>query len=454
MSTLLQRLALAVRAGLQFGTDRDLYKVFGYKQNPNYQDYLARYYRQDVASRIIDLPVTATWRRGVTIMDDDGEEGKFSQAWKSLAIEHSIYHFLERVDRLSGLGHFAVLLLGTDAPGKLDTPLKKADNLIYLQPYGEGSTKITAFDSSETSPRFGRPTAYEVEIADPTLIVKQPPLPQASRNTKKLKVHFSRVLHVAEATLEDAVLATPRMLKVYNLLDDLLKVVGGSAETFWLTANRGMQADIDKEMQLDEDEETALADEIEEYQHQLRRWIRTRGVKITSLGGEVADPTGVFLVLIGLVAGSYGIPVRILLGSERGELASEQDRANWANRVEERRETYAEPLILRPFIGMLTSTGILVQPNGEIATKWPDPFAPSPLEAGQTRAQNARAATNLTKTLESEASPITRDEARTILGLKADTKAVDLPDADNEPREPNEPGTAGAGNGAAIRSSS
>ena len=51
-------------------------------------------------------------------------------------------------------------------------------------------------------------------------------------------VHASRVIHVAEDILDDEVYGIPRLEPLYNYLDDLLKVVGGSAEMFWLDAKR------------------------------------------------------------------------------------------------------------------------------------------------------------------------------------------------------------------------
>src|SRR5690606_33041328 len=126
-------------------------------------------------------------------------------------------------------------------------------------------------------------------------------------------VHASRVVHIAENCLENNVFGSPRIERVYNLLDDLLKVVGGSAETYWLTGNRGIHIDIDKDMEMDPTDEKNLTDEVEEYQHQQRRFIRTRGGKVTNLGTDVADPTGVFNVLIAMLSGATGIPKRILI---------------------------------------------------------------------------------------------------------------------------------------------
>src|SRR5690606_27397069 len=67
-----------------------------------------------------------------------------------------------------------------------------------------------------------------------------------------------------------------------------------------------------------------------------------------------------------------GIPKRILIGSERGELSSEQDENNWAARVTERRGNHATPRIIRPTIDRLIRYGVLPQPAGGYDVEWPE----------------------------------------------------------------------------------
>jgi hypothetical protein len=216
-----------------------------------------------------------------------------------------------------------------------------------------------------------------------------------------LKVHASRIIHIAENTLVGELFGSPRLERVYNTLEDLEKVTGGAAETYWLVGNRGLHIDIDKEVELDSDDAKALTDEIDEYQHQLRRVIRTRGAKINDLGSENPDPTGTFNVLIAVLSGATGIPRRILTGSEAGQLASNQDRANWADRIVERRTSFGNPVVLYGIIRNLTRAGFLPTDDKlAITIDWPSAYTMSPYEMAQTSAQHARSATNFAKALE------------------------------------------------------
>ena len=61
LSSMVQRLQLGNMAGLQYAGDRNLYTVFGYQINPTAEQFLAKYVRQDITTRIIDAPPLATW---------------------------------------------------------------------------------------------------------------------------------------------------------------------------------------------------------------------------------------------------------------------------------------------------------------------------------------------------------------------------------------------------------
>ena len=416
-SELLQRAQLAMRAGFQFGTKRDLYAVFGYKTKLEYLDFLARYYRQDIARRIVNAPIKAVWRNPPKIKADE----TFVKEWEALVKEHNLWLSFERLECLASLGQFSILLIGYDDGLPLDAPATGGNRrkVIYTQPYSEASVEITAFEGDATNPRFGLPQMYRIKTTDPgsTAITSGVGgLTSVRSELLDLQVHHSRVLHVARIELEDNVLGVPELTSIFNLLDDLMKVVGGSAETFWLTGNRGMQADIDKEMDITPSDEDALADEIEEFQHQLRRVIRTRGVKLTPLGSDTPDPRGSFEIIIKLISAATGIPQRILMGAEAGQLASEQDRANWATVIEERRASGAEPMILTPFIKKSIEVGVLPDP-GDFEFEWPSAFRMSPLEDAQRMAQQARSLVNMSKQAQANFPLITREEGRAILGL-------------------------------------
>ena len=444
VSNLLSRMRLASILGFQFKGARDLYEVYGYPTNLSFQDYAVKYLRQDIAQRIVEAPAVATWAGTpkITLRDRSGaktaQSNAFEEAWIKISEDSALLSALTSADILAGLGHFAILLLGFDDPASsnLENPLSSqgARALLYTQAYSQGSVDILEISQDSSKSDFGKPGKYQVYLSSPTdLAISNtanfvgPSLGQADRNKKSphLVVHSSRVLHVAERALENCVFGVPRLSAVYNLLEDLLKVAGGSAETFWLTSNRGMQANVDKDMYLSESDAKDLADELEEYQHQLRRFIRTRGVTIKPLGSDPVKPKETFDMLIGLIASATGIPQRILQGAEQGALASESDRANWAAHIDERRRIFAEPQVLRPLLQRLIQAKLLPAPDGPIHISWPSVFTLSPLELAQTQAQFARSVVNVSRQAQFGNPVVTRIEARRNLGLSDEPEEGD-----------------------------
>ena len=418
-SVLMERLAFASQAGLQFGGKRDLYTVFGYKKSLVFADYVAKYLRQDIAKRIVNAPASATWRTPPIVTGPVG----FDEKWNSVISKQKVWKQLERADKLAGLGNYSTILLGISDDTAMDRPIiKKLDNeLLYMQPYAQPNAEILEIDADVNSPRFGLPLMYRISTQDPLTVIgglnTTGGLAKTIRSTQ-FPVHYSRIIHVAEDALENNFLGTPRLEAVFNLLDDLLKVSGGTSEAFWLTVNRGMQANIDKDAELSPEDASALADELEEYQHQLRRWIRTRGVEIKNLGSEVPNPKETFDMIISMISGTTGIPRRILTGSEAGQLASDQDRANWADRINERRVNFVEPNMLTPTIMALSEAGVLPElTENDLTYKWPPNFQMTPLEQAQTMAQKARASINLAKSFSEPNAFISVIEARRFLDL-------------------------------------
>lgn len=386
--------------GMQFNGRRDLYELYGYQRWLQPNNYIGKYLRQDIAKRVVDAPVQAMWADPPLLSGDPA----FMASWDNFCEEIPVWNSIIRLDKLAGLGTFAVMVLGVDDGQALDQPLTLKDGrkFIYMQPYAEVACTINHFETNTNSPRFGKPLMYHInpgkfEVAQ-RIAGAGATMTRPAVSTRPFDVHYTRVLHVAENLLEDGVYGRSRMECVYNLLDDILKVAGGSAELFWIMANRGIHVDVDKDMELNPKDEENLTAEVQEYMDDMRRFIRTRGAKVTSLGSNVADPTGPFNVLLSLISAATGIPKLVLSGTTSGTLASAQDRANWAERVAERVTEYGEPIVLKPLIKAGIQCGVFPKPT-TLNISWAEAFKLSPLERAQTSAQMARSAANLTKVI-------------------------------------------------------
>lgn len=353
---------LAEAAGKTFGGRRDLFKVLGYKRSLLPTDYRSRYRRNEVANRIVKARPLATWRGAAVIEDEDPTVvTPFEQAFLDFDTRLKFWDKMRRADILSGIGRYAIILIG--APGELDQPLVSVsgpEDIAYLQPYAEEDATIELYEADKASPRFGLPVRYSVKRTGLTS-------PDA-RNSAMVgrSVHWTRVLHISDGLLDDNIFGEPRLECVWNRLDDLEKIAGGGAEAFWRRADAGRVFDIDPDMELDPEAEKAFKKQVVEYEHDLRRNLLTRGLKVESLGSDVADFKNQVEALMSLISVGCGIPQRVLMGSEQGKLAAKQDRANWDNQITDRQNDYADACCTRPAIARFIELGALPAPKADL----------------------------------------------------------------------------------------
>jgi uncharacterized protein len=371
-STLVARHAFASALGMSsFGGDRNVSQALGYKDTLRYEDFTSRYFRQDIAKAIIDRPIRATWQGQLEVVEPDtDEETDLEKAWEKLNSDFSLKSIFSRADKCSGLGKYGVLLLGLDdvkRPEDFEKPVNAGKRkLLYVKPFGEGSAQILTFDNNPQSRRYGLPLIYSITTQE-----------SEGGNSMVVSVHHSRVLHIVDDILESEVEGNPRLEVVFNRLMDLEKLVGGDAEMFWRGARPGYAGTVDKEFQVSPKIKEDLKNQIDEYEHNLRRFLVSEGVDLKALAQQIADPASHVDVQIQMISAVTGIPKRVLVGTERGELSSAQDTVEWKVYVQSRREDYAELRIVRPFIMKMIELGILPQARtkGDFSIKWSDLFA-------------------------------------------------------------------------------
>ena len=361
MDDISRRLQLAKQAGQHFGGNRDLYEVLGYPRDVDVNMLASMYERGDIAARIVDAYPDATWRKPPEVT------GAIAEEWRALEARLNLWRVLHRLDRLANIGHYGVLFLGLDGGEPPSEPAERTDyRLMYAQPHSERTAQITAWEDDPSNPRYGMPKMYRITTGVNWT--------GAGAGKRDLNVHHSRVVHVAERAMEDPAIGTPRLMRVVNRLMDLDKMAGGSAEMYWQNVAMLLAfiAEGDQVAEWSPETKQEQKQQIDEMMHGLRRTLRLSDVRAEQLapGLQGADPAPVIDSLMDLIAGSEGIPKRILLGSEAGELASSQDENSWESRVDERKEQHAAPGIVEPLLSKLQWLGCLSR--GEFKVEWPE----------------------------------------------------------------------------------
>lgn len=365
LSTVLgSRDSLAGLLGRSFNDNRDYYKSFGWKRELSLYDYLAMYERNPVAGRIVDAAPDGCWREAATI----GKDGDaLNKAWKDLDKRVHILQKLHILDCLTGVGQYGILYLNYNDGVDPVEPVRGGKTLALTNavPLSQLHAMPQQWVEDTKDERYGLPQTYNLT------------LPGAMTGSdKSVLVHASRCIHVIERPLESEVYGRPRLQRLYNFLYMLDQTIGASGEMYWQGAFRGSAFIADPEADMGATDKAAMTEQIEDYIHKLRRYMRLQGVQIHDFPSQVADPAGVVDVILTLISIDTRIPKRILQGAERGELASSQDEVNWIARLDERREQFCEPVILRPVIDQLMQNRVLpAQADYEVT--WPELAEPT-----------------------------------------------------------------------------
>lgn len=393
----ISRMALSNRMGFSYGDKRKLYQALGYPDESEltFQYFLNKYERHSIARAVINRPSERTWSGDLYVVpkEGDGVQSELNKQWGKLNKKLKIKQRLCKADKLREIGRFSLVLFGfddvKDSKG-FTLPVSGTRKLLYIRQVAESEVGIDKYEDNSANPRYGLPLLYSIKVGTVgTISPAGTQLTSITSPTKTISVHYSRVLHLVNNNLTSELEGTPKLKPIINNLIDLEKIMGGDAEMFWRGARPGYTAIAKDEYEMTPDAEEDLEGELNKYEHDLRRFISAKGVDIKALEQQVAQPKEHADIQLAAISAETGIPIRILIGSERGELASSQDSDEWKTLIKTRQEEDVEPTILRPFIEKCMELGILPKEE-EFNVMWEDPFSSSELskvEMGKKRSE-------------------------------------------------------------------
>lgn len=350
-SELIDRLQFASGHGLSYDGKRDLYLAGGYPRNLTDRHYEELYERGDIAERLVEALPKATWSPGTSIFENDDPDTvtPWEDSINGLFDRLDIWNEFKRADILAGLGKrgYSVILIGVKGLTSLASPLKSIsslDSIIYLQPLRESRADIKSFVEKSSDPRYGRAEYYTLKLGAPKNRGQRGKVTYTDTRT----VHWSRVIHFTEGTLDNKVYGPPRLRSIYNRLMDMEKIYVAGSEAAFKRMDPGAVFNLKEGSELGDTEAEedkaieVLQGRIEEFYQGLRRYLLTDNLDTTILQAPVHSFGPNIDSLIKVIAGAKGFPQRKLTGSEEAQLASQQDRSNWQDEVGNRRQLVGE----------------------------------------------------------------------------------------------------------------
>lgn len=378
--------------------ERDINKECGYPSTIPIEKYKEMYLREGMGKRVVSLHSDESWIYDPVISESGTPtiDTKFEKEFVEFEEESNLFYYAQKIDEISGIGNYGLLLYGINdgkplsskvrgfrADGSFDFSKRPEDTeLLYIRALDHSLCSIASIEKNPNNPRFGQPTMYEVQLLDIGEAVDK--LSSATAELfeqKTVKVHWTRVQHVADNTLSNEFLGIPRQKPVYNRLLDIRKILSGSGEMFWQGAFPGLSIEPPTgavgEVEIGPDERDSIREEVELYVNKMRRYLAFENLQAKTLAPNIVTPTGHMAEQLLNIAITLSCPMRILIGGEIGRLASGQDIKSWNKRMSKRQKKYVWPRLLLPMINRLIRYGILPVPENRLKSYWPDLNAPT-----------------------------------------------------------------------------
>lgn len=354
---------------------------------------------EPVAQRVVEWLPEECWAVQPLIVEDpdpdistDFEEAfaelndglNAEKSWLRSEDNQTVWTHLKMLDTESRKGRYAIMLCGFADDDDLAQPLtpKKGRKLRYLRVFSEALAPVGTVEQNRASPRYGQPVTYDVTFADMSDVGAMQPAGLVTIG----KVHYSRVVHLASDRPLSSMpwLGRPACRGVLRPLLDIMKVRGSSAEMYFLGAFPGFSFETHPELGGDVDiDKEAIKREFEQWRNRLSRLMVTSGLSMKSQSPQVVPPDPQIQAQLDAISIAEGIPKRVLMGSEQGQLASDQDTKRVQKIARARQGNRLTPLAIAPFVDLLIRAGALPEPE-QWGAEWPDVKA--------SRLENAQAA--------------------------------------------------------------
>ncbi|WP_422366401.1 anti-CBASS protein Acb1 family protein [Pelagibius sp.] len=357
------------------GHKHNLYRDFGYPETLEFKQFFDMYRRNGLANAAIDKTVLKVWQDNPSLREREGsdEETQLERDIRQRFDDLRVWQRLAEAGRRSMVGAYAGVILRVADSKQFQEPVDTVsggiDGLVEIIPAWEGQLTVGQWDTDQTSETYGQPTMFQFNEAAVEGEIQH-------GNARTFQLHPDRVI----VWSDDGTIHGRSMLEPgYNDLVTLEKVSGAGGEGFWKNAKSAPVLEVDKEADIrrmaqamgvsEEDVRDKLDEHVESWQKGFDQLLMLQGMEAKTLGVTLISPEHFFRIALESFAASFGIPLKILVGSQTGERASTEDAAEWAHTCMARRSNVVRPGIME-FVNRLERFRILPERDWFLA--WTD----------------------------------------------------------------------------------
>lgn len=331
------------------GTKQDFYKDFGWPTEVGFPQFHSMYLRNGLATAAVDRTVSKTWETHPWLWEvqpeDHGDESPLETDIRKHFAKLRFWQSLIEADRRSLVGEYSALILRVADGQMFDQPVSgglSLEDLVEVIPVWEGQLTVAEWNDDQTSPDFGQPSFYQFSETEVT----------KGKKARQFRIHPDRVvIWSADGTIHGKSL----LQAGYNDLLDMQKVSGAGGEGFWKNAKSAPVLEVEQEANIQDlammmgvpPDQIAdkLGEVIGDWQRGLDELLMLKGIQAKTLQVQLPSPEHFHNIPLTSFAASIQMPVKILIGSQTGERASSEDRAEWNQTNMSRRENVVIPNI-------------------------------------------------------------------------------------------------------------
>lgn len=360
-------------------TKHDHYKDFGYPERLSFTEVYRMYCRNGVAAAGVDKTILKTWQENPFLLEKerDGSQGgqddetSLEKQIRQRFDDLRFWARLAEADRRSMVGAYAGVILrfadGKQFNQPVDTVRGGLLGLVEVIPAWEGQLTVSEYETDERSEAYGQPKMFQFNEAAVDQNVKQP---------RNIIIHPDRVIVWSkDGTVDGSSALEPG----YNALIDVEKVRGAGGEGFWKNAKSAPVLEIDKEAKITEmakamgikpeDLADKMNDQVADWNSGFDQLLMVMGMQAKTLNVTLPSPEHFHGIAKEEFAASINMPVKILVGMQTGERASQEDASEWAQTNMSRRANQTVPNIMS-LVKRLVRVGIL--PEKDWYLDWAD----------------------------------------------------------------------------------
>jgi len=356
------------------GAKHNHYADFGWPTTLTFDQLNQMYERNALARAAVVKTARKVWETAPVLRyreegdDEDQLELEIRQRFNRLRL----WQKCAEAYRRSLVGRYGGLILRFADDRMFRDPVENVrgglEGFVEVIPAWEGQLRVSQWDTDERSETYGQPLMFNFNEAEVD--------PDHIGRNRSFEVHPDRVVIFSD---DGTVHGTPLIQAGYNDLLTLEKITGSSGEGFWKNAKSAPVLQVDKDAQLSEmarlmgvpedDLVDAMNDQVEVWQKGFDRLLMLQGMEAKTLGVTLPSPQHFRAGALENFAASIECPVKILVGMQTGERASQEDAEEWARTGMARRNDSVIPNVME-FVRRLEMFGVL--PERDWWLDWED----------------------------------------------------------------------------------